>query len=213
MKFRKLSSFIMIKIAYLCILFLLRTRFPIGQSIASIIRKRYGIHTLRLQRKLESLDTKLRKAKLDLEFLNSCRDNGLIPHFLQFRLANERLRHSSSYPACQRRFLDEEIKNKASSIRHLLNQLSDIFELFKNSVSILDFVHISCKLSRSVDCTTANQQAIQIRKLERLQLEKSRNQTDPDKVIFNFSTHILTSAQKKLLAKRTKFLYSTKTAT
>ncbi len=37
MKYRKLS---MIKIAYLCILFLLQTCFPIGQSIASEIEKR-----------------------------------------------------------------------------------------------------------------------------------------------------------------------------
>ncbi len=195
----------LIKAIYLCILFILRTRFPIAHSIASIIRKRYGIQTLRLQRKLESLDTKLRKAKLDLEFLNNCRDNGLIPHFLQFRLANERLRHSSSYPACQRRFLDEEIKNKTSSIRRLSNHLSDILESFKNSVSFLDFVHITCKLSLSVGRNIAHQQTIQTRKFERLQLEKSRNQTDPNKVIFNFSTHILTPAQNKLLARGLNF--------
>ncbi len=36
-------------------------------------------------------------------------------------------------------------------------------------------------------------------------MEKSRNQTDPDKVIFNFSTHILTPAQKKLLARGLNF--------
>ncbi len=75
-------------------LFILRTRFPAQKSIASIIRERYGNPILKLQRKLESVDTKLRKAKLDLEFLNNCRDNGLIPHFLDFHLANNYLNRS-----------------------------------------------------------------------------------------------------------------------
>ncbi len=194
-----------VKIAFLSILFILRLRFPIKKSIASIIRERYGNDTLKIQRRLESVDTRLRKAKLDLDFLINCRNHGLIPHFLNFRLANNRLRHSSSYPVCQLRLLDEEIRTKRSSVRQLSNQLSEVLDAFRNSVSFLDFVHFSCKLSDSVGRCASQRQQIQTRKFDRLQQEDSRCRNDPDKVIFNFSSHILSPAQKKLLSRGLNF--------
>ncbi len=191
-------------LAYVFLL-ILRTRFPAQKSIASIIRERYGNPILKLQRKLESVDTKLRKAKLDLEFLNNCRDNGLIPHFLDFRLANNRLRRSDSYSIFQRRLLEEEIRSKLSSIRHLSNHVSTISQCFRDSVSLLDFIHVTSKLSRSIVSSLAQQQGVQERKFERLLSEKARTSVDPSKVIFNLSSHVLSPAQKKLLSRGLNF--------
>ncbi len=196
---------IWIKIASLVILFVLRIRFPKDKSIAHILRKRYGEQILRLQRKTERLDQRLQKAKLDLEFLLSCLNNDLIPHFLKFRLANARLRRSDAYSACQRRFLLEEIHAKRSSIRILSGQMSTALQSLSLNVSTFDFVHLSSKLAESNRKSLSRQRSIQERKFEALQREQSYISNDPDKVIHNFSSHVLTDLQRKLLCKGLNF--------
>ena len=55
---------------------------------------RYGDKIIQRLTKLEKIDYRLQKAELDLEFLVKCRDNNVIPKFLNFRLANRSLRFS-----------------------------------------------------------------------------------------------------------------------
>ena len=76
----------------LVFLFLARIPFPRTKSIAAIIRSRHGDKILKMVRKLEKLDFKLRKAKLDNKFLCNCENNDIIPNFLCFRTANKNLR-------------------------------------------------------------------------------------------------------------------------
>ena len=57
-----------IRVATLVFLFLARIRFPKTESIASVIRRRYGVKLLKEVRKFEKLDFKLRKVQLDLDF-------------------------------------------------------------------------------------------------------------------------------------------------
>ena len=40
---------------------------------------------------------RLRKAELDLDILCTCDDNNVVPDFLDFRVANNDLKHSSNY--------------------------------------------------------------------------------------------------------------------
>ena len=72
-------------------LFLARIRFPRTKSIAAIIRSAYGDKILKMVRKLEKLDFKLRKSKPDIKFLCKC-ENNVIPNFLCFRTANKNSR-------------------------------------------------------------------------------------------------------------------------
>ena len=62
-----------------------RIRFQKWKSIAAIIRSRYGDKILKLVRKLEKLDFKLRKTKLDIKFLYKCEDNDVILNLFVFR--------------------------------------------------------------------------------------------------------------------------------
>ena len=63
--------------------------------------------------KLEKLDFKLRKCKLDIEFLETCQKNGLMPKFLNFKVTNSTLRNSKSYKDCQSKLLLwQELSNK-----------------------------------------------------------------------------------------------------
>ena len=89
------------KVAAIVFLFLIRLRFLHSKSLSQIIRRRYGDKIIKRLRKFEKIDYRLRKAELDLEFLVKCRDNNVIPKFLNFRLANRSLRFSLTYAHSQ----------------------------------------------------------------------------------------------------------------
>ena len=64
------------------LLFIIKCRFPSRKLLAEIIRHRYNEKVLSKVRKLEKLDFKLRKCKLnDIEFFETCLKNGLMPKF------------------------------------------------------------------------------------------------------------------------------------
>ena len=67
------------------LLFILKLRFPPGQSLVDILKKRYNNGALAAFRKFQRLDLKLAKAKLDLEFLTNCKKHYVIPKFLNFK--------------------------------------------------------------------------------------------------------------------------------
>ena len=101
-----LSTFRIITYVFL---FLARLRFPAQDSIIKILRRRYGDGLVKKVRKFEKFDFKYRKALLDLEFLQSCKKEKLIPKFLQFKVANKRLESSEAYLSCQRRLLNQDV--------------------------------------------------------------------------------------------------------
>ena len=92
--------------------FLIRLRFPPNKSIANIIRTRYGEPTIRLIRKYESTDLKLRKSALDIEFIERCIKHDIVPKFVQFKVANKGLRGSKAYKQCQKKLLIHELSVK-----------------------------------------------------------------------------------------------------
>ena len=109
------------RVGVLVFLFLATIQFPRNESIASIVRKRYSGDILKTIRKFEKVDYKLRKAKLDINFLIKCQRENVIPNFYKFRLANEDLRNSVTYIKCQQNLLQTEINNKKSRLRTLQN--------------------------------------------------------------------------------------------
>ena len=93
--------------------------------MSQIIRSQYGDKVIKRLRKFEKIDYRLRKAELDLEFLVKCRDNNMIPKFLNFRSANRFLRFSLTYAHCQSNLLLEEIRLKKSNVRVLGKEFDD----------------------------------------------------------------------------------------
>ena len=73
-----------LRVAILVFLFLARLRLPKSESISSIFWKRYGREILKAIRKFEKVNYKLRKAKLDINFLGRCQHENVIPNFLKF---------------------------------------------------------------------------------------------------------------------------------
>ena len=117
-------------------------RFPAQDSIIKILRRRYGDDLVKKVRKLEKFDFKYRKALLDMEFLQSCKKEKLIPKFLQFKVANKRLESSEAYLSCQRRLLNQEIYVEYKTIRTFYNKITFIKNSLHSEMSFIDYVHV-----------------------------------------------------------------------
>ena len=190
-------------------LFLARLRFPAQDSIIKILRRRYGDGLVKKVRKFEKFDFKYRKVLLDLEFLQSCKKEKLIPKFLQFKVANKRLESSEAYLSCQRRLLNQEMSIKYKTIRALNNKTTSVKNNLYNEMSFIDYVHVVRKFLVSNDKNIYKIRKNQGKKLHNLFLNNSYNNSvtshDPDKVIFNFSGHALNTTEKSLLSKGLNF--------
>ena len=69
---RHVLAKMILRVLTLVFLFLHKLRFPSNNSVAEIIRKRYGSEAVKWFRKFEKLDFKIRKNEVDLQFLQSC---------------------------------------------------------------------------------------------------------------------------------------------
>ena len=80
-----------LKALALVFMFLIRLRFPKNLSLIQVIHKRYDNTVVKLVRRFEQLDFKHRKAAKNLKTYQEFK---VTPNFLQFRVANDRLRQS-----------------------------------------------------------------------------------------------------------------------
>ena len=141
---RRVIAKMIVRVFSLVFLFLLKLRFPTNKSVAEIIRKRYGSDAVKWLRKFEKLDFKIRKNEADLQFLQSCHQEGLTPKFLNFKLASSSLKHSRTYKQCQLMLLKEEIKTKSTIISKQKKDLEIVRNSIKKTVSLFDFAHLFC---------------------------------------------------------------------
>ena len=180
-----------------------RWRFPIGESLPTIIRRRYNDNTVRLIRKFEKIDRKLRKAELDLGFLDKCDELGLIPNFLLFKVSNKHLRSLKTYLNCCKSSLTEEREHKRSLISHR-REFSSLKSELQLVLNIVDYSHISSCLLQ-VNKFIGTHKEIQDKKLHKL-LERSKTFcNDPRKVIHNFSSYKLSKIEEDILVRGLNF--------
>ena len=99
--------------------FLVCLRFPRHLSAITFLRKRYGGAKVRKGIEVEKLDVKYRKVLLDISFLDACLKNNTIQKFVQFRVSNKDLRHSTAYRQCQIKLVKKEISKKKRKLRKL----------------------------------------------------------------------------------------------
>ena len=188
------------RVAAIVFLFLIRLRFPHSKSLSQIIRRRYGDKIIKRLRKFEKIDYRLRKAELDLEFLVKCRDNNVIPKFLNFRLANRSLRFSLTYAHCQSNLLLEEIRLKKSNVRVLKKEFDNLRSSLQQQINSIDFAHICSKFLKINDLKLKSNSIVQQKKFCN-PLKEERSTQNPEKVICNFSIYVLSDCEKSLLTK------------
>ena len=184
-------------------LFIVRLRFPANKSISANIRTRYGNDILKKVRRFEKLDYKIRKILLDVSFLESCFSNEVIPNFLHFRTANNRLQNSTSYADCQKLLLQEELSSKNIQ----LDKVKKEFKLLKkdlcNVMSIFDYLYVT---SLFLESNLNSIEKVGIKQNVKLKkLIEANIKHNPKDIIYNFSSHTLTKDQECLLIKGLNF--------
>ena len=190
--------------ANLVFLFLILLHFPTSKSIASIIKERYGCEILKLIRKFEKVDFKFKKAIIDLDFLYYCRNNNLIPTFLKFKSANKVLANSDVYKSCQLKVLAVEIEEKKRAINEHKNHHYKLMIEIKQQVNPIDFAHISLIFLICYGKNIQKWKEVQYCKILKLG-KNSLSRSNPNKVIYNFSSVTLSDSDKFLLSKSLNF--------
>ena len=181
--------------------FIIKLRFPATKSIAQVVKRRYGRPTLILIRKFEALDFKQRKVALDIDFLHNCQKHDLAPKFVQFKVANKALRGSRTYKECQRKLIIQELSEKNRLQKAYTKKMSQLKIKLRAKLKFIDFIHISSKFLNRNNHGLNRIRLIQEKKLFNLGMRTAAETNDPEKVIFNFSSHTLTASEKSLLAK------------
>ena len=133
----------MIRVITLVFLFLVRCRFPVQLSIISVLGKRYGDTVVKQVRKFEKLDFKCKIASLDLQFLQMCKSQNVIPNFLKFKLANRQLLTSNAYNICQKKLPYQEISNKYKLARNLNLELGQLKDSLRHDLNFIEFIQIT----------------------------------------------------------------------
>ena len=192
----------MIYVMTIVFLFITRIRFPANRSI---VTSRYERDSLQTMRKFEKANFKRRKLELDLDFLNKCYEQKLTPTFVRFRLPNRNLRQSPAYQRCQMDLLRQEIQDKEGKLHQATRLENNLKRQIRLRVSIIDFAHISSFMLVHNDKLLNKVQLSQERKLLKLGFKSLDEGHNPDQVIFNFSSHELTDAEKRLLSKGLSF--------
>ena len=198
-----------LKALALVFMFLIQLRFLKNLSLIQVIHKRYGNTVVKFRRRFEKLDFKHRKAALDLQFLKTCQEFKVTPKFLQFRVGNDSLSQSQTYQTCKKWFLLKEIRIKKKNLKTLVRELSAVKEELLRSVSFLDVNHVFNLIVSSNKKSILKCRHVQRKRLRNLipgyKPETSLDSHDPEKVISNFSSHILSHSERSLLCKGPRF--------
>ena len=105
-------------------------------NICNYISRKYGNVTVKDFRKHEKLEYKKNKLKLDIDFLNNCKQLGVYPKLLIFKLLNV----SNKDPLSIRKRLQRSAINKRNKkLQHLSNELSLSENFLSTQLSTIDF--------------------------------------------------------------------------
>ena len=95
-----------------------------------------GNVTVKDFRKYEKLECKKNKLKLDIDFLNNCKQLGVYPKFLIFKLPNVSNKDALSI---RKRLLHSAINKRSKELQHLSKELSIQKKILTTQLSTIDF--------------------------------------------------------------------------
>ena len=143
---------------------------------------------------------KCKKCALDLEFLETCKAYEITPKFVRFKLHKKSLHSTDFYQSWQFKLLDCEISSKTSTLKKRSEQCNESWENLSANISSLDGTLLHYFVHEEVKRMSADVRETHRKKLENLGISGSIAPCDPDKVIFNFSSAVVSLRLKKLLA-------------
>ena len=113
--------------------------FVLSRKIINIyndIARKYGNVTVKDFRKYEKLEYKKNKLKLDINFLNNCKQLGVYPKFLIFKLPN--VSNKDALSICKR-LLCSAINKHNKELQHFLKEVSLSESFLSKQLSTIDF--------------------------------------------------------------------------
>ena len=102
----------------------------------NVIARKYGNVTVKDFRKYKRLEYKKNKLKLDIDFLNNCKQLGVYPKFLIFKLPNVSNKDALSI---RKRLLRSVINKRNKELQHLSKELSLYVNVLSTQLSTIDF--------------------------------------------------------------------------
>ena len=117
--------------------------------------------------------------------------------------------YSHTYNICRKGLLNEEISNKHKTVGTLAFNPTSLKSELKCVLNIIEFVYITTVFLTSNDKNIIKVRKIQGKKISKLCSDNSYYESvtshDPEKVLFNFSSHSLTEHEKSLLSRALNF--------
>ena len=178
-------------------LFIVRVQFPKSKSVAEVTPARYA-NTIKRIQILQKLNYCLCKVELDLEFLCKCNNNNVESKFLNFRVANNHLKYSSTYNQSESNFLREKIRQKKATVPILQKKDLVLFKYLYKWASF-DWFGIASTLFFWINANISKISTNSCMKI---------TENDPEKISLNFSKYELSDAEKKLLAEVLNFSFA-----
>ena len=123
--------------------------FVLSRKIINIynnIAQKYGNVTVKDFQKYEKLEHKKNKLKLDIDFLNNCKQLGVYPKFLIFKLLNVSNKDALSF---RKRLLRSATNKRNKKLQHLSKKLS-LSEKFFVDRALYYWLLYSCKIYKIV---------------------------------------------------------------
>ena len=181
------------------IFFLLRVRLQGHNSFHTFIRRRYGNDLLSSCRSLERVTRRLRKAELDLHFLQYCRLNNIVPNFVKFKLYKASLYQTHFYNDATMKLLGMEINYKQKSVNKCTDQMNELLNAVKEKLSFIDCFVFKHLFNKSINEYVSMVQQTHERKLSKLGISIP-NFSNGNKTVFNFSSYSLSKREEFLLS-------------
>ena len=148
---------------------------------------------------------------MDIVILETRLEKNVIPKFLNFRISNLHLKTSRVYYSYQMKLLREEISKKRSKLKKFEKDFVLLKRKLTETLRIIGYIHLCCLFLNKNDRKFKHQEDIHSKNLFDLGFQNSQTSHDPDKVILNYSSHILTENEKSLLCKGLNFTIPPKT--
>ena len=100
----------------------------------------------------------------------------------------------------------DEIPQKKFTLRSLQKEFSFLKVALQNELNLIDFAHVSTLFFRINDKVLKSKSSVHQKKFYKL-LQENKTENNPEKVILNFSEHVLSDIEKELLGKCLNFFF------
>ena len=165
-------------------------------NIYNDIARKYGNVTVKDFQKYEKLEYKKNKLKLDIDFLNNCKQLGVYPKFLIFKLPNVSNKDALSI---RKRLLRSAINKCNKELQHLSKKLSLSVNVLSTQLSTIGF-YILTKSITSYNKTSLHKSLYtQQKKLSLLMRDCNLPKFPANKTITNLTQYKLSQEESDLL--------------